>query len=428
MSETPSATVGCYALRQLLSHSRILLLQGPVGPFFSHLANFLDSSGHTVFKIHFNGGDDFFYRRQPAEHYTGTPEEWAGWVERYISDHRIQAIALFGEWRHYHREAWHVADRLGVAVYVFEEGYLRPDYITLERHGVNGNSLTSRNPEDYRSLPMPPRPEPRPVDHRFYRAAAYAMAYYLAAFFRRRRYPAYQHHRPLNPLTEGGAWLRSGWRKKMFALTERRTLRWLASPSMHKRFFLVPLQVHNDSQVRFHSRFESVEAFIREVVESFACDAPRECSLVLKHHPMDRGYTNYTRLIRELADQHGLGDRLIYVHDGHLPTLQKQALGVVTINSTVGLSAFFHKAPVKILGEAVYDVPGLVSTKPLDEFWQDPGEVDEALFVRFKRELIRTTQLNAGFYTPTSYRYAFDCTRQQSAEKPLCLVVSGGDN
>ncbi len=405
------ATVGCCALGQLALHSRILLLQGPIGPFFSFLAQMLESNGRAVFKVNFNGGDDFFFTQHPSTAYTGTLEDWPTWVEDYIKQHKIDAIALFGEWRHYHRSAWQVADRLGIEVYVFEEGYLRPDYVTMERHGVNGNSLISRDPEYYKSLPEPPKPEPQHVAHRFSRLLAYAVTYYLVSLFMRWRYPHYQHHRPFNPLTEGWAWIRSGWRKILFARTEKKTLACLAKSSMHKRYFLVPLQVHNDSQLKFHSRFKSIEEFIEDVVGSFAHHAPRECSLVLKHHPMDRGYKNYSHLIRELAAKHGLAERLIYIHDGHLPTLQGDARGVVTINSTVGLSAFFHNTPVKILGEAIYDVPGLVSTQPLEGFWQSPGQVDHALFVRFKRELIKKTQLNAGFYTPSSYHYALDCYR-----------------
>jgi len=421
---TETVTVGCQALKGLATHSNILLLQGPIGPFFSHLANFLSGLGRQVTKVNFNGGDALFYRRKPCIHYSGSLQAWPAWIERYLQTHHVEAIALFGEWRTYHRTAWDVADRLGIKIYVFEEGYLRPDYITLEPHGVNGNSLISRDASHYRALPLGAKAEPKKIDHRFSRVAAYAISYYLATVFMTWRYPAYQHHRRLNPLLEGLAWIRSGWRKQKYALIEKETLTELVSPSMHKRYYLVPLQVRNDSQVKYHSPYDSVEAFMHEVVASFARHAPKKCSLVLKHHPMDRGYIDYTVLVQELAQKHALGNRLIYIHDGHLPTLQKHARGVVTINSTVGLSAFYHHIPVKIMGEAIYSVPGLVSTASLEEFWQSPGEVDEDLFLRFKRELIRTTQLNASFYQPSSYPYAFICVTQEmeEARRNTCQV------
>jgi capsular polysaccharide export protein len=169
---------------------------------------------------------------------------------------------------------------------------------------------------------------------------------------------------------------------------------------MHKKFFLVPLQVHIDSQVTNHSCFRSVEAFLRHVVSSFAQHAPEDRFLVIKHHPMDRGYTDYKRMIAALGRESGLADRLIYVHDIHLPTLLRNACGVVTINSTVGLSALYHDTPVKTLGESVYDVPGVVSTLSLPDFWVDPGVVNKDLYRRFKHYMIQQTQINCGFYAP----------------------------
>lgn len=36
---------------------KILLLQGPLGPFFQTLSRQLTTAGHRVTKVHFNGGD-----------------------------------------------------------------------------------------------------------------------------------------------------------------------------------------------------------------------------------------------------------------------------------------------------------------------------------------------------------------------------------
>ena len=58
----------------------------------------------------------------------------------------IDLVFLFGDCRPIHRAAHDVATAMGIDVGVFEEGYLRPDFITLERHGVNGNSLRRYDP------------------------------------------------------------------------------------------------------------------------------------------------------------------------------------------------------------------------------------------------------------------------------------------
>ena len=48
-------------LDELTGSRRVLLLQGPIGPFFWRLANFLKIRNADVVKINFNGGDALFY-------------------------------------------------------------------------------------------------------------------------------------------------------------------------------------------------------------------------------------------------------------------------------------------------------------------------------------------------------------------------------
>src|SRR5262249_55754922 len=119
--------------------------------------------------------------------------------------------------------------------------------------------------------------------------------------------------------------------------------------------------------------------------------------LVVKHHPHDVPFRDYRRLLRRLAEQHGLGDRLIYIHDTHLPTLLKHARGVVTMNSTVGPSALFHKAPVKVLGRASYDIAGLTYQGALERFSPARGVADPALLVAFPNGPRVATQVNGSF-------------------------------
>ena len=50
---------------------RVLLLQGPVGGFFSYLARDLSNRGHTVARFNFNGGDLIFSRYSRSINYHG---------------------------------------------------------------------------------------------------------------------------------------------------------------------------------------------------------------------------------------------------------------------------------------------------------------------------------------------------------------------
>jgi capsular polysaccharide export protein len=193
--------------------------------------------------------------------------------------------------------------------------------------------------------------------------------------------------------------LRSFWRKAYYKVKERSIQHELTGP-LSKRFFIVPLQVHNDAQVHNHSEFPSVVGFICSVVASFATHAPEDTVLVIKHHPMDRGYNDYTGLLRRLGRKFGIEGRLMYVHDLHLPSLLNHARGTVLINSTVGLSALFHNCPLKVCGDAIYAMKGLVYQGSLDTFWVGAADmkIDYELFRRFRSHVIETTQVNGSFY------------------------------
>lgn len=382
---------------QTFAGKRVLLLQGPIGPFFARLACDLKSAGAEVHKINFNGGDWLFYPCG-ARSYRGRMEDWPAFFERMLDSLQIDVVFLFGDCRPIHRAAHEIAHDRGVEIGVFEEGYVRPDYITLERYGVNGHSQIPQNPDFYLEYEPLNIPKAMPVGNTFPACVLWAMLYYLACALFWPGYMFYQHHRPLTIL-EGLPWLRGLVRKRIYALREKGIQQKLAS-TYSKRFFLVPLQVHNDAQILVHSPFDTVACFIRETVASFARHAPKDTLLVIKHHPMDRGYHDYSGLIAYLGKEYAIAERLCYIHDQHLPTLLNHARGVVVVNSTVGLSALHHKAPLKVCGNALYDIPGLTFQGSLDAFWQQAHAhtIHQALYQRFRSYLIERTQLNGSFY------------------------------
>lgn len=376
---------------------KILLLQGPMGPFFRRLASDLQWAGAQVCKVDFCGGDWVF---SPAGSipFRGKEDEWPEFLRRLLRERKIDAVMLFGDCRPIHRLAHQVALWSGLDIWVFEEGYVRPDYITLERFGVNGYSLLPRSPAYFRQATVPVLPAAQKIGHVFAYATGWAMLYYLANALLYPWFCHYRHHRSLS-LLEAVPWLRALWRKLAYSVKESGVLPVLTN-EWSKKYYLVPLQVHDDAQVRVHSNFDSVEDFIRQVMQSFAHHAPGSTYLVIKHHPMDRGYFDYTRLIEAHAKLSGIEGRVEYIHDQHLPTLLNHALGVVVANSTVGLSALDHGLPVKACKSAIYDMEGLTFQGELDDFWRaaltEHPEPD--LLQSFRSYLIKHTQLNGNFY------------------------------
>lgn len=163
---------------------------------------------------------------------------------------------------------------------------------------------------------------------------------------------------------------------------------------------VVPLQTSGDAQVRFHSDFGTVERFIEHVMRNFSQHADRQAWLAIKQHPLDRGFSSHQRLIEALASELGIAERCHYIHDQHLPTLLRNTIGVVTINSTVGLSALGEGVPVAVCGHAIYDVAGLTFQGALSEFRRSAQDhaPDPTFWRAYRNFLISRTQFNGGFY------------------------------
>lgn len=370
----------------------VLLLQGPLGPFFQTLAERLRQEGETVYRVVFNGGDVNFADGR-AIRYRGAPgKQWQAYFTNLLKSLDIHAVLVYGDCRMYHAEIKEICQRLKTPYYAFEEGYLRPNYITLEQGGVNGHSPLRLS--HFNGLtPVHAIADEQAIGGNFLHRAWYASSYYCVGAAMSMTFRGYLHHRSFSPIYEAFCWLRSGVRKQLYKVTQRKALtRICAEP-----FFLVPLQVFNDAQLLHHSSFTSIAQFIRLVLESYQRSGIT-ARLVFKHHPMDRGHVHYGRLIGEISAQLGIRERVEYVHDVHLPTLLKHTAGVVTINSTTALQAFYHNAPVKVMGDAFFDLPGLTDQNTLADFWHSPQGADDALADRFRHYLVANGQINGSFY------------------------------
>lgn len=380
----------------------ILFLQGPLGPFFSRLAARMSSLGFSTYKINFNGGDKYYSQADFLFDYRGGLNTWRRYLSRFVVRNEIDVIVVYGDCREYHQVARAVAKQKNCRLWVFEEGYIRPNYITFEEGGVNAySSLNIESKEHAQALSktwgISNTRSNIEFGETFFHRLCYGIAYYFARTVSKKWLKNDGHHRPYSGLDEARYWLAAIRRKMIYRFTESNLDQQVIS-RWAKKFYFVPLQVHCDSQIHTHSQYHNVGEFIRDVVASFASHAPKGTALVLKHHPMDRGFRNYSVLVKRLAMRYGLGDRLIYGHELHIPTMLRNAIGTVTVNSTVGLSALYHGCPTKVMGNANYNLPGLTSSNSLDEFWCEPQPVDRE-YLKFYREAIRRhTQLNGNFY------------------------------
>jgi capsular polysaccharide export protein len=389
-----TASFGAAAGRGEIAQRSFLFLQGPISTFFDRLGRTLLARGHRVHRINLHFGDQMFWRL-PATHFRGRFEDWRGFVAAVMDQHQITDLVVHGDRRPYHIVAAEEARARGIAVLATDLGYVRPDWITLEYDGMTTYSRFPRDPAAIRELAATfPEPELGPRFHTpFWLIAALDVLYNLGLVFGRPLYPHYRYHSTCHPFAEYAGWLWSRPKKLLAArATEAAKHRLQADPGS---YFLVPLQVSTDFQIRAHSRFCDVREAVRAIVASFAgSGSDRRLAFVV--HPLDNGLIGWRRLIGRLARDHGIAGRVQVIDGGTPIDLLRHAAGIVTINSTVGVTALRQGVPVKVLGNAVFDVPGLTCQAPLDAFWHDPPAPDPVLMAAFLRALVGTTQVKGG--------------------------------
>lgn len=378
---------------------RILLLQGLMGPFFRELARGLRGAGHEVFKVNFNGGDRLYWRLSNGIDFRGSLDEWPETFTGLLNEHAITDVMLFGDCRDHHALALEICRAREIRAWVFEEGYIRPDWVTMELGGVNGHSTFPRNPQWYRdtAATLPPLPEHQRVRASFRRRATEGLLYNAADVMTRWRYRGWNNHRPWHPLVEG-----AGWARKLNMRTDRQE----AAAKLLARlngadcdYFLFPLQLDSDAQIRLHSPFAGIADALKMVIDSFAVHAPAGLRLVVKEHPLDNGVRDWELVTRDLAERAGVRDRVDYLAWGDIEEVAERARGMVTINSTSGTLGLAKGLPVVVLGKAIYDIPDLTYQGGLDSFWTQPQPPDLPTFEAFRRVLVDRCLIPGGFFS-----------------------------
>jgi capsular polysaccharide export protein len=381
-------------------YDHVLLLQGPIGGFFSKLASYFQKKGSVIYKINFNGGDKFFYKHKTnVFDFNDIDSEFEIFIEKILKKHSIKAIFLIGDKRFYHQKAIEVAKRFGVDIWCLEEGYLRPNYFTLEKNGVNNSSnLSSIDPYKIKQVRINYQLDQYKP---FIPMCLNAIVYWFFSIIKDFQFPFYKHHKQLN-LKKGLFWFLGFLRFLKYEITEypiRRRLR----KEEDKKYFLCILQVHDDFQVTSNSHFDSVEQYLEEVIQCFSKyikNSNAQDILLIKHHPLDIGEKNYLKLINNLKSLYQLDKQIGYFHNiRHLSNIYKTLKGAVTINSTLGLKLLNNNIPTINLSSSFYNKAGLTHQGSLEDFFNDPGFVDQKIVHNYINYVISESQVNGCLYS-----------------------------
>ncbi len=384
-----------------------LFLQGPHGPFFARLGRMLRAAGAEVWRVGFNRGDEAFWRdRASYLPFTGTQEDWPARFAGIVAEKGVTDIVLYGDTRFIHAEAVAQARAAGLGIHVFEEGYLRPYWVTYERGGSNGHSrLMQMSIADMqrvladaeRDIPEAPAHWGDMRQHVFYGAL-----YHWFVMFLNRRYRGFRPHRAIPVTKEFQLYLRRLLLMPAHAIDRRvatSRIKYGGFP-----YHLVLLQLEHDSSFQAHSPFSTMSDFLTVVIAGFAEGAARHHHLVFKAHPLEDGRVPLRHEIRRLAHQHGVSERVHYVRGGKLAGLLDHARSAVTVNSTAAQQVLWRGLPIRVFGRAVFAKPELVSDQPVAEFFAQPARPDNRAYRDYRHYLLETSQVPGGFYSSRGRR------------------------
>jgi capsular polysaccharide export protein len=227
----------------------------------------------------------------------------------------------------------------------------------------------------------------------------------------RLRFPFYRTHRTQSLIGEGAGWLCKFVRASHRSRRAEQVLTAIAG----REFVLFPLQLTGDYQIRAHSPFDSMTQAVDYVLNSFAAHAAADQFLLVKEHPLDASWRNWPAYLRRNARRLGIEDRVVCMEGGDLQELSASAIGMVCVNSTSGTLALDKGLPVVVLGDAVYDVPGITHQSGLDRFWKEPERPDAGLYAAFKKALHAKCLVRGGLASAS----ATDILVQNSIERLL---------
>ena len=360
--------------------------------------------------INFCAGDvlqhRLYGRQQSAQRFAQPLARLPEFLGTLYQQHGITDQVLFGDQRPVHQPAIGAAKAQGVRNHVFEEGYFRPHWITLEREGVNNHSLLPRDVNWYREVGerLAQDPQASSFTSSFNRRAVHDVAYHVAGLFNPLLFPRYRNHAGMTAPVEYAGYIKRFTQLRFIREREKVRARQLVLSG--KPFYVLPLQLNTDAQIRYHSQFKNMQVVIEYVMQSFARNAPADSHLIIKNHPLDMGWMNYPKIIEKYAKNLDVSQRVHYLEEGAWHMLGSKAQGVITVNSTAGMVALEYGTPTLALSDPIYKLPGLTSEADLDGFWRDSQPPDTALFAQFRRCVLHATQVNGGFYTPSGIELA----------------------
>ena len=345
-------------------------------------------------------GDWIFWPGKDSYNFRGALSAWDDYFRNFIIANKVTDIILVGEQRKYHNSAIKIAQQHRVKVNVTDFGYTRPDWITLERDGMNGTSHMPRSIDKIKKI----NENQDAVDlKKIYSDSEIKMIigdifYSFCTMFDLFFFPRYTRSDMRQSPAKGLFFSLIRWSKLLINYQKTKAFTKLVE-SGNFIFFLFTMQLEHDFQIVAYSKYTDLEEPLRKVIKSFSENSKKGINLIIKNHPCDSGLKNWRKIVYRLAEEYGIREKVFFVDGGtSVDTFINHASGLVCVNSTCGLRSLILGCPVKNLSHAIYGIEGLTFQGELDEFWSNPPAVNKDNVKSFINVVVNKLQVRGVFF------------------------------
>ena len=267
---------------------------------------------------------------------------YANELDKITQTNKIDLIIVQNDSWNYASIPIAVARKKNIKTLIFEDGFFRPDTIVLDRKGVNKNNSCPREKTFYENITI-----------------------------NKGKYDTFMQKEnikgsgPLVDLFSGVKLSNVTGKLFNFFRHPRKVLRviplavnLIAFLNAKRGFILLPLQVRSDSQIICHSPLKDMEGFVDiclASIESYNRKYKKNLSVVIKEHPKDPQMD----LLRQTRKKHK-HVKSYYLTKANTRKLIEKCMAIITINSTIGIEGLLYYKPVITLGQAFYNIDGLV--------------------------------------------------------------------
>jgi len=305
---------------------------------------------------------------------------YANELDKITQTNKIDLIIVQNDSWNYASIPIAVARKKNIKTLIFEDGFFRPDTIVLDRKGVNKNNSCPREKTFYENITINKEKYSEfmqkenikgsgPLVDLFFGVKLSNVTGKLFNFF---RHP----------------------RKVLRVIPLAVNL--IAFLNAKRGFILLPLQVRSDSQIICHSPLKDMEGFVDICLASigeYNRKHNKNLCLVIKEHPKDP----HMDLLRRTRKKHK-NVKNYYLTKVNTRKLIEKCMAIITINSTIGIEGLLYYKPVITLGQAFYNINGLV------HYCVDPAKLDNVMNTAINTPTDRKLTDNFLYYLKFDYQ------------------------